>query len=573
MPNPAVSGRTSIADCEERVAVRISKAILAGAAALLIAAAANGARAQTVGLRGSDSDQDELAPEPVPSSSSGTAAPALAPPLSPDAATPALGAAPDPSGMINYGKPKPKKPKLYQLYKPNPKTSPPLPPLVPYKTAPDLRRLAKPGAKNNPSPDPTLTDPDVQTQAQTPPSPTVAVLPALPQPKRPLVDPDPFAPTGVDVGSLRLFPFVETDIGYDTNPNSLSSQVKGSPYNYSEAGLRLQSNWSQNSLTADLHGGYADYFVYHQADHPDATGIITGRVDVTRDTQITSESRFNLATQQPGSPLLAIPGAVFITDRPTIVSYGETLGVAQNFNRLQLSLRGSFDRTVYQDAEQSDGSTLALSTENYNDYGVQGRVAYELSPSITPYVQIMGDLRRHDDYVDFSGFARDSNGIGGKGGAQFDIAGIFKGDLSAGYESRTYADPRLPGVAAPTIDGSLVYGFTPLTTITLKTGTNFSETTNTGTSGAVTHTASLQIAHAFTQQFTLTGTGTYQHDDYIGGTPHITDNFYTATLGAEYKLTRSIVLLASYKYARMIDSFPDSNYTDNVFMLGVRLQR
>ena len=38
-------------------------------------------------------------------------------------------------------------------------------------------------------------------------------------------------------------------------------------------------------------------------------------------------------------------------------------------------MRGSFDRTIYEDAHYSDGSTFNLSSTDFNDYGVTGRVA------------------------------------------------------------------------------------------------------------------------------------------------------------------------------------------------------
>jgi hypothetical protein len=563
------------------VGVRIDKAILAGAAAFLIAAVASCARAQTADLRGTVDPRDS-ADSRSNDSDPDQAFPALAPPGTPNAetvpppiaGTPESGMASDPSGMINYGKPKPKKPKLYQLYKPNPKTSPPLPALVPYETAPapSLRRKSRSATPNDPViSDPNLADPDAQSQQL--PAPTVAVLPPLPKARKlPQADPDPFAPTGIDAGSLRLFPYVEADTGFDTNPNRLSSEVKSSAYVHTEAGLRLESNWSQNSLTANLRGGYADYFSYSQADRPDASGNIVGRVDVTRETQIDSETRFNLTTQQPGSPQLAVPGSTFITNRPLIASYGETFGLTQYFNRWQFGLHGSFDRLNYGDATQSDGTTLALSSENYNEYGLQGRLGYELRPGLLPYIQLRGDIRHHDDDVDFDGFDRNSDGIAFKGGSQFDFVGLFKGDISAGYASRTYADARLPKLAAPTVDGSLAYSITPLTTITLLTGTDLSETTNPFTSGAISRHVSLQITHALTRQLTLTATGTYQNDLYVGQ-PTIRDNYYTAVLGVEYKLNRDLVLLGNYRYERMLTTFPNANFAANVFLFGLRLQR
>ncbi|MGO9685346.1 MAG: outer membrane beta-barrel protein [Beijerinckiaceae bacterium] len=531
--------------------VRIQKAVPAGAAALMLAAAGSGALAQDAGLRGTEAPLAQSAPTPLP-------------PLAPNdvAATPLFGAPSDLSGPINYGKPKPKKPKLYRLSKPNPRISPPLPPLVPYPTAPGVRKKAT---------DPAANDPNAPDATTVVPPPTVAVISSLPQPKRPKPDPDPFAPLGIDVGSLRLFPFVETGMGYDTNPNRLSSQVQGSYYNQTEAGLKLQSDWSQNSLTADLRGGYSDYFQYHQADRPDAAATIIGRVDVSRDTQINSETRFNLTTQQPGSPLLAIPSSVFIVNRPLITSYGETLGVTQNFNRLQVSLRGSFDRMTFGDATQSDGTTLLLSTEDYNAFGLQGRVGYELTPGVIPFVQVTGDIRRHDQYFDLYGFARNSDGLAAEIGTKFELTRLLTGEIGVGYSERSYVDPRLPKLAAPTLDGKLIYTATPLTTLTLKTATDFSETPDAYAAGAVSRSVSLEVAQALKRDLTVKVTGTYVNNNYVG--EPITENLYSAILGAEYNLTRSIVVRGSFTHERLQSSLPGSDYTANVFLLGLRLQR
>lgn len=569
--------------------VRIHNALPAGAAVLLLALAGFAgcaARAQTPDLRGTStpdqppSDTDTLRaapgdgteplsedlqppfPEAVP-----PPAPVPPPPLAQVPAgplqQPQLGAAPEPGGMINYGKPKPKQPKLYKLYKPNPKVSPPLPPLVPYKTSPQARqKLPPPPLRGE------LPDPDAPIVS---PAPNYAVLPAPPPPRRLRPDLDPFAPLGIDVGSLRLFPFVELGAGYDTNPNRLSSSVVGSPWLRASAGVKVQSEWSQHSLTADLRGGYSDYPLFHSADRPDAAGTVSGRIDVLRDTQITSDLRFSLSTQQPGSPQIAIPGNVFIINRPLIMTYGETLGVTQNFSRLQVTLRGSFDRYTYGDALQSDGTILLLSTEDYNDYGLQTRIGYEITPGVIPFLQVGGDLRRHDDYLDFAGFARDFDGVAAKAGSKFEFSRLFTGELAVGYATRKYADPRLPILAAPTIDGSIVYTATPLTTITLRTSTDFAETTDPFASGAVSHTVSLQVAHALFRDLLLKATGTFQNYKFVGET--VNENLYSLALGADYSLTRDIMLRATYTHERFLTNLSGSNYVDDAVLLSVRLQR
>jgi hypothetical protein len=460
----------------------------------------------------------------------------------------------DTSDHINYGKPKPKKSKLYQLPKLRRPGLLPLPPLNAYKTAPLTQKRGS---------NPPLVDPAN-------PAPTVAVVPLLPHPLRPKPDPTPFAPLGIDVGSLRLFPYVETDTGYDSNPNQLSADVVGSPYVHGEVGGRVESEWSQHSLTADLRGGYYDYFRVPNANRPDAAGTVTGRIDVTRQTQINLQSTFQVQTQTPGSPILAIPNSVFITNRPLIVTLGQSVGLTQQFNRFAISLQGAFNRYQFGDATQSNGTVLLLSEDDYNDYALTARGSYELTPALIPYVEVTGDARRYDNYFDVFGFARSSNGIAGKLGATLEFSRLLAGEIAAGYAERVYVDPRLPNLNAPTIDAKLIYTATPLTTVNLNAATYISETTLAYASGAVSRSVSLNVTHALRRDLTLSATGTYQYNIYDG--QPITEQLYSGTFKADYNLTRSVIFTGSFTHQRFLSTAFGDNYTENIFLLGLRLQ-
>jgi hypothetical protein len=497
-------------------------------------------------LRGSDADVPITAADPLAQPVIGFDAP--------------NGGLIDTSDDINYGRPKPKPPKLYtpkpKTLTPNTRVSPPLPPLTTYPTAPGTRARA-----GNQAP----ADPATQ------PAPTIATTQPLPLAKKPKPDPAPFDPIGIGADSLRLFPFVETGIGYDTNPNRLANGVKASPYWRSDAGVTMNSNWSEHSLTADLHGGYSDYFQNHDADRPNGVGKITGRIDVTRDTQVDLDTHFTLDTQQPGSPQLAVPGSVLIVNRPLIETFGGSVGVTERLNRLSLSLRGTFDRYQYQNGLNSDGSTYLLSENNYNDYGITGRAAYELKPGLIPFVEITGDTRHHDQLLDTSGYDRNSNGLSGRAGSTFEFSRLLTGEIAAGYANRNYADARLGTLNGPTIDGSLIWTATPLTTLSFKAATNLVETTYPGATGALSHQVSFELAHALFRNFTLTGFGSYTNNLYEGAP--ITENLYSAGLRGEYKLTRSISIKASFTHERFMSTLSGIDYTANVFLLGLRLQQ
>ena len=75
-------------------------------------------------------------------------------------------------------------------------------------------------------------------------------------------------PLGVDVGLLRLTPYVETDVGFDSNPQRISTDKKGSPVLRGEVGVAETSLWNTNQLTTNLEAGYSDYLKEPSASRP-----------------------------------------------------------------------------------------------------------------------------------------------------------------------------------------------------------------------------------------------------------------------------------------------------------------
>ena len=283
-------------------------------AAIGLGVAGPRAFAQSADLR-SGGDSTDVNPTPLsaaPAASPDTVSPVPPNPQPARAETLAPMAAqrqPDDPGSPNYAKPRPKKAKLY---KPNAKTSPPLPPLVPYRGAPGL-----PKAQLNPAPAARdAIDPPWRRRRPWRSSPARSA--GAGRSRRRIPTRQQASPPA----RYACFPFVETSGGYETNPNQTTTAVRASPVLRASGGLDLRSDFSENSLTASLRGGYTDFPRNSDANRPDASGLVDGRIDVTRDDRIDLEGRFTLSTQTPGSPLLAVPGSVFITNRPTIVTEG-----------------------------------------------------------------------------------------------------------------------------------------------------------------------------------------------------------------------------------------------------------
>ena len=474
------------------------------------------------------------------------------------------------SPAANYGAPV-KPVKLPRPYPPKrlsypPPFSPqnPLPALEPYKTSYVAKRALRLRPTNQPAGQP-LPGP--------PPPVTVAVEPTIKVKPKPKVELNPYDPVGVGLGSTMIFPYVEASGGYDDNPNRLSPNFNptGSWVLRGEGGFKIKSDWARHSLEGELRGGYSEYFDYPLASRPDATGAFTARYDLTRDTSLDLRGRLSLDTIRPGAPAISTgTRAVTIVNRPIVFGVGAQPGVTQKFNRIELSLRGTYDRVWFENTEYSDGTFLDLARTSYNDFGGLGRLSYEISPDLKPFVEGTMDRRVHDAATDFNGFYRDSTGYTVRGGAVLNFTDLVKGEVSGGYGQRNYDDPRLPPLRGPVVDAALIYTPSALTTMTLRGSTTLNETTLANAAGVFTQSVTAQLSHDLLRNLNVTFTGTYFANNYQGA--DVTETGANLGVKLDYKLTRTISLRGSFMHELLDSSFPNADYTANVYLVGLRFQ-
>jgi hypothetical protein len=112
---------------------------------------------------------------------------------------------------------------------------------------------------------------------------------------------------------------------------------------------------------------------------------------------------------------------------------------------------------------------------------------------------------------------------------------------------------------------------TPLTKVTLRGASSMDETTVAGSPGALTHVTSLEVSHALMRNLTLIATGSITNSRYEG--VNINQTTYLSGLQVEYNLTRSVVLKGSFTHQRLAANQPGTDYTANIVMVGLRLQR
>lgn len=377
-----------------------------------------------------------------------------------------------------------------------------------------------------------------------------------------------YAPLGIKIGTFTVLPAFTQWVGYDTNPDqTVPRSERGSPALRSDGEVAFRSDWSSSSFAGELRGSYIEFPDNETASRPSGSGGTRLRIDINRDTRFEVETRFVVDTQRYGSPDLG--GARMAASRPLFATFGATAGIVESFNRLELSVRGAIDRQIFEDARLSDGSTLIQSDRNANQYSLRLRAAYEISPTISPFVEGIVDTRVYDMPIDQYGVRRDSDGIGFTAGARIQLANRLAGEISAGLQHRDYVDRTLRPITAPLVNTALIWAASPLTTVRLTQQTGVTETSVTGSSGVFTDIASLEVQHDLLRNLSITVGGGYLSNTYQGAS--IREHGYSALVRADYRLNRWLTLRGSYIYQTIASTSANSSYSDNILLMGVRL--
>jgi hypothetical protein len=416
-----------------------------------------------------------------------------------------------------------------------------------------------------------LLDPNASASTPPPGTPLPNSLPlgTVPSLGLPLGEGDPYGPVGIRGGSFMFFPSVELSAGEVTNPQHIPGG--GGSANFIVAPeLQVQSDWSRHSLTADLRGSYTDYTsdsFQPSLNAPYFNSVVDGRIDVNRDTQVMLENRVLVTTENPGNPNL--PAG--LASLPIVTTVGGTVGIAETFNRLLVSIKGLFDRSSYQDSKLTDGETASNASQDINQYAAVARVGYEIDPGLKPFVEVQEDDRVHDEQYDLNGQQRDSVGTSAKFGATVNISGTLTGEIAVGYMHREYQDPNLPSINGPTLDGTLTWQITPLTTAKFTATSVANESVLEDVSGSLSRDINVEVDHALRRWLVLNGIAGYGRDDYVGLGRN--DNRYFVSAGATYKFTRDVWLKGELREDWLTSNFSGVAFNSTSALLTLRLQR
>jgi len=146
------------------------------------------------------------------------------------------------------------------------------------------------------------------------------------------------------------------------------------------------------------------------------------------------------------------------------------------------------------------------------------------------------------------------------------------------FNDMSYDDPTLPDVSGWALGAGLTWLPTQLTTIRGSISSDVQQTTNEYAFGYLGTLYALRVDHEFLRNLQVSARVSYRNNDYtlVDNAPSNTreyDHVWSAGIGANYFINRSMYLSLSYDYSKASSNLPTDDYTVNTVWLVLGLEK
>jgi len=377
-----------------------------------------------------------------------------------------------------------------------------------------------------------------------------------------------FDALGWKIGGFTARPEISAGTDFDDNIFASSNEAVEDFVAVLGGVLNVSSNWSRHSARMSaritrrqLFENSAESTTNYQLSGNGVLQLSRLRLVAAGGYVGAAEPRFALQTAQ---------GA----DSPVRFSrFRGSLSAGMTFTRVGVSANVSFTDSDFQDARSAaDGSNIDQDFRDALTVAAAGRVSFRVRPAIATFAEIQ--ITRSDYDFPRAGptgpVFQDSDGFRIAGGVTLDINKIARGEILAGYEERDFQSDVFGDVSGPSVDASVEYFLSGLTTITVEGRRSIEDSIIFGDGSFVTNRIGVSVDHELLRKLIISARVAYRVDEFRGFDRR--DNLLTYSVGAEYLLGRRTLVRADYSFGDLNSpgTFGRGGYNRNSVGISLR---
>ncbi|MEM0986061.1 MAG: outer membrane beta-barrel protein [Pseudomonadota bacterium] len=349
----------------------------------------------------------------------------------------------------------------------------------------------------------------------------------------------------------------------------------------------FQSDWGRHEMGGDVGVTHRQFFDFSDESFTTLNANVRGSYEVSRDFSLDGNV-FGVTSADPRTS----EAVRDIFEEPVdFRQVGATVQANYTRDRIRLQAFASAVNSDFDDASISEETQAEIGpeqTELFSDQSfrnntlarVGGQVAYAISPDIAVYGEAEVNARDYDRLTPLAGGTiladRDSEGYRLEVGTDFELPNLLRGNVSVGYLEETRDDPNFVDFDGLSLDATLNWFPTRLTTVTFGAGQRAVDVGVLEAGGALETDLGVRVDHELRRNVLLFGTADFINRDFdtilIGDTPtDREDETILAGFGATYKVSKRFHVDAGYAYFDRSSNIPAVEFTRNAFTLTLRV--
>lgn len=347
---------------------------------------------------------------------------------------------------------------------------------------------------------------------------------------------------GIRAGAFVFRPEITESIGAESQ--KFGGTRTHRTFSQTEIRGTLTSDWSRHALTISGSGVYQKNISGTGETQPSADINADLRLDLADLTTVDLTAGYNLMRESVSDPN-AIAGAL---NQSTINTFSGGAEISRDLGLLRGSLSAKAIRATYSDVRLANGTTLSQADRNTLAGEFAARIGYELSPALTPFMQMKYRRTDYDHGIDASGFRRSSDTYTAEAGLTTDFGEKLSGEFAAGYILRRFEDERLSDLGGLALDATGHWSPHRGTDVALGLATQIEDATAAGESGAVDYAVNADITQIVREDVVARLGAQYLLRHYRSGAAGADQHVYTATAGLSWYLSRYLSLDTDLSY-------------------------
>jgi hypothetical protein len=348
--------------------------------------------------------------------------------------------------------------------------------------------------------------------------------------------------SGIPVGAFTLRPTITGGAGFEREKSGDRTKTRS----YLQTGLKgsLTSNWSEHELRIDTNGSWQKTLSGFESDDPEGSINAALRLDLSNDMIANLTAGYSLEREDIGDAN-AVDGA---TNQAEVSTWTAGASITRDIGLIRGTLGVDFEREAYGDATLSSGQSLDQSDRNQNTATLRGRLGYELSPALIPFIEASYGRMIYDNQRDGTGYMRDADLYAAKTGVEFDMGEKLRGEIGAGYTIADFKDGRLDQLSGVTVNGDANWSPQRGTDVELGLKTEVEPSTSAGSSGSIAYTADMALTQVIIEELRgkLSAGTTWR--DYKSAAANQT--VYDLGAGLTWGISRSLDMTADVAWER-----------------------